>query len=139
MRGSVKNRNYVFTIFAGEHMLDGPLPLDPDDFPPWISFLVYQVELCPDTQRVHFQGYLECVGQQRWMRIKNEVPGFEAAHLEVRHGTQQQAIAYATKEDTRLYEGLTFGTPKEQGLYLSFALAIHQAFFFQVNVPILMR
>lgn len=49
-------RNYVFTLFEDQLLFpEGPPLLDGSLFPPWLTFVVYQRELCPDTARVHFQ------------------------------------------------------------------------------------
>ena len=42
----------------------------------------------------------ECIGKKS-MKQLHQIPGLERAHFEVRRGTAGQAIAYATKEDTR--------------------------------------
>jgi len=107
-------RNYCFTIAASDAVPDGPALLDPELFPPWLSYVVYQREIGEETNRMHFQGYLECVGKKSYAQIQ-AVPGFEGAHLEQRRGTQQQAIAYATKEDTRVEGPWEHGTKKSQG------------------------
>ena len=62
----------------------------------------------------HFQGYLECIGKKS-MKQLHEIPGLERAHFEVRRGSGAQAIAYATKMDTRVDGPWYYGEPKEQG------------------------
>lgn len=73
------------------------------------QYFVYQVEECPHTGAWHVQGYLEL---KRQMSM-NQVKGLfcESVHLEPRRGSQQQAIAYCTKTETRKVEPLHFGTP----------------------------
>lgn len=124
-----KARNYVFTLYADEaeppwrvfgrgpliEPIDGPLPLQPEDWPSYVSYSCWQLERCPDSGRLHYQGYLECVGQQLYTRLKAEIPGFEAAHFDIRRGTQEQARRYAMKEDTRVDGPFEFGELKEQG------------------------
>lgn len=107
-------RNYVFTIFGEADDEDGPRLLDSSTFPPWLSYVTYQLELCPETGRLHFQGYLECVGKKSYAQLQ-KIPGFETAHFEQRRGTQEQAVAYANKEDTRVDGPWTHGEAKAQG------------------------
>lgn len=96
-----QNRNFVFTQFRKESGEDSPRLLMPEDFPPWLSYVSYQLEMCPDTDRLHFQGYLECIGKKSFSQLA-AVNGFSGAHFEVRRGTQAQAISYTQKEDTRI-------------------------------------
>lgn len=121
-------RNYVFTInFPCVEHRDGrltfptiPRLLDFANFPSWITYCAYQLEVTFDEQtgkaNHHFQGYLECRGKKS-MKQLHEIEGLERAHFEIRRGSQQQAIAYATKTDDETYlEGpWTHGDPKAQG------------------------
>lgn len=106
-----KARNYVFTI----NFADGePTQLLSEEFPSWLTYVVWQLEL-GEEGTLHYQGYLECRGAQLFTRIQREVPGFEGAHFEVRRGSQEQAIAYAEKEDSRVDGPWHHGEPKAQG------------------------
>jgi len=126
-------RNYMFTLFEDVAVFpDGPPPFDEGLFPPWLAFMVYQRELCPETSRVHFQvsvlfspriwsvaldssqGYLECVGEKSFKQL-HEVYGLERCSFQQRRGTQEQAIAYASKEDTRVEGPWVYGVKKDQG------------------------
>lgn len=64
---------------------------------------------------VHIQGYVELKKTMRHPAVKNLL-GSRRYHLESRRGTQEGAIAYCEKEDTRI-EGLRLkiGTPSVQG------------------------
>lgn len=110
-----KARCYMFTLFAppGEDLL----LLDWDLFPDYCSYLVYQRELCPDTNREHFQGYLELNTPRPFTSLQRDCPQLATAHFERRRGTQAQAIAYCSKVDTRIDgEGpWEFGDRKAQG------------------------
>jgi len=79
-----------------------------------VSYCVYQLEVGANGTP-HFQGYVELVRKQRlsWMKRK-----FDArAHFEIRRGTQEEAMDYCMKEDTRVEGPFIFGTPRinEQG------------------------
>jgi len=114
-------RNYVFRIsFPFDEKKGGwfhgvPRLLDPHDFPHWLQYVVYSLELGEEGTH-HFQGYLECVGVKSYKQL-HEIPGFEGATFDRRRGTQAQAIAYASKIDDPTYlEGpWIHGHPKEQG------------------------
>lgn len=108
-------RNYMFTVFGdGEdplRLLDVSSWLDQG----WVTYVIYQRELCPDTAREHFQGYMEFNVQKRYTEIHAQLDGMSNAHLEPRRGPQHAAIAYCSKEDTRIEGPWIFGEPKNQG------------------------
>lgn len=104
-------RNYVFTInFADAEVTQ----LLSEEFPSWLTYVVWQLECGQENGTMHYQGYLECSGKKS-MKQLHAVPGFERSTLDVRRGTQGQAITYATKEDTRVDGPWFHGEPKEQG------------------------
>lgn len=104
-------RNFCFTI----NFADGEVTaLLPEEFPPWLTYAVWQLECGGDSHVMHYQGYIECSGKHSFRQVQN-VPGFERAALFVRRGTQGQAIAYGSKVDTRIDGPWVHGEPKEQG------------------------
>lgn len=79
--------------------------------PRGIKFIIYQEEQGHGEQTRHFQGYLECHCTHKIGWLKNN---FNArAHYEPRRGTQEEAIAYCCKEDTRVEGGMSgrYGQP----------------------------
>lgn len=80
------------------------------------SYVVGQYELCPSTQKQHFQGYLECQNGMSLKRVK-DLLGDQTAHLEPRKGSQKQAITYVTKLETRdeSMPSICHGIKKNQG------------------------
>jgi len=104
-----QNRNWCFTV----NNPDSQLAPEEDGWSVHVSFTTWQLELS-ETGTEHFQGYLECVGKKSLAQLK-ALPGLETAHLEVRRGTQSQAIAYANKADTRVEGPWSWGEAKEQG------------------------
>jgi len=66
-----------------------------------IKYAVYQHEKCPETERLHVQGYLEFSKSLRYAAIK-KLLGDPAVHLEARRGTREQAIEYCKKEESRI-------------------------------------
>lgn len=96
-------RNYCFTSFLV------PTP-DMDN----IQYMVYQQEECPTTKRRHYQGYVEFTKPFKMAGVKKLFKD-PTLHLEQRRGTQQQAIDYCKKKDTRVGEPFEIGTPAKQG------------------------
>lgn len=95
------SRAYVFTI-------NNPQNFDfPENWEDQFRYVTYQLE-CGESGTYHFQGYIECLKPTRVAAIKKIL---NTAHLEPRRGTQQQAINYAQKEDSRIAGPWTFGTP----------------------------
>jgi len=65
-----KARNVVFTI----NFSDGNVTqLLPEEFPSWVFFCVWQLEVGAEGT-MHYQGYMELVGQQTWSRL-HTIPG----------------------------------------------------------------
>lgn len=65
-----------------------------------LTFCVYQLER-GENGNIHYQGYIEFAERKRFPTVRDLLDG---AHVEKRRGNQQQAIAYCTKEETRLTE-----------------------------------
>lgn len=75
------------------------------------SFMIYQHELGENGTN-HLQGYVEFSGQKRISALKKIN---SSIHWESRRGTQQQAIDYCSKEDTRVMGPWEHGQRKAQG------------------------
>lgn len=75
-----------------------------------ILYICFGKEICPDTKRLHWQGYAEFSKQNTKKRVK-ELFGSNEIHVDPRRGTQKQAIDYC-KKDGDFYE---FGELKKQG------------------------
>lgn len=117
MKSDVRARNIMFTLFKsdqpdaallaenelGEVRVDvGALPPLNCESWPKVQFVIYQIEKCPDTGRLHYQGYMEFGEQVRFSWIKKNVPELARAHFDERRGSQDQAIAYCTKQESRV-------------------------------------
>lgn len=88
-------RNWCFTSYAVEEKLDWEeLSLA------GVRYVVYQLEKCPDTGRMHYQGYMETKKGKRLAGMK-KLPGLGGAHFSVRRGTRKQARDYCMKEESR--------------------------------------
>lgn len=82
-----RHRNWCFTSFKND--------IDGDD--ERIQYICWGRETCPDTGTIHLQGYVELRQGYSLERTKLILRD-PALHLEVRRGTQQQAIEYCRKD-----------------------------------------
>lgn len=104
------SRNYVFTCYpeaANEltaeevalyyaHNLE---ELFSDDL---FAYVIVNIEECPETKRMHWQGYMELTRPARYSAITSRVPLLEnTTRFAARRGTQQQAIDYCKKTESR--------------------------------------
>lgn len=101
----VQSKRWTFTCFD---LSDKFWQIDEDRLMVWVEqdveYLTMQEEVCPETGRHHWQGFVIfkrrkdmtwC--QRRWPR---------GTHFEVARGTNEQNVAYCTKEDSRAENGL---------------------------------
>lgn len=65
-------------------------------FPRYIRKVFGGLEKCPTTDKVHFQGAIQCQTQQRFSALKKWLP---TAHLEVARSAEA-LVKYAMKQDT---------------------------------------
>lgn len=96
-----RHRNYCFTSFIDpfEHKLT------PDN----TKYVIVGREVCPDTGRVHFQGYVEFCGART---IQSAKALLGECHLEPRRGTPAEAAEYCRKDGNVILE---FGIISKQG------------------------
>lgn len=78
-----------------------------------VTYYVYQKEIAPTTGREHWQGYIEFESPVRFATMKKHVFGDDTVHLEPRMGSQEDAIEYCMKEETRApgEQPVVWGTP----------------------------
>lgn len=84
--------NWCFTSFKDDIVV-------PDHHNQFV-YCVYQREVAPETQKEHWQGYIEFKRSVK-MNVVKQLFNDNALHLEPRQGTRDQARAYCMKEDTR--------------------------------------
>ncbi len=97
-------RNYCFTLFEQ----GTGLPTWSPDWQNSVRYCVYQWELCPKTNRLHMQGYVELTKVAKWPGVK-KIFGYTTLHLGRRQGSPEQAREYCIKEDTRICKGEEWG------------------------------
>ncbi len=83
-----------------------PIPFDVEK----MDYLVYQKEVGRNGTP-HFQGYCEFKTKKRLAAVK-ELLGGDSVHIERRMGTQEAAIRYCKKDDSRVAGPWEFGEPK---------------------------
>lgn len=105
-------RNWVFTSFLPLLDIKEMLEVSHEDGD--IVFAVYQEERGEKTLRTHVQGYIECSGKPTRKQAQRMI-GDEKCHVEARAGTQQQAIDYCSKIDTRIEGPFVIGECKRRG------------------------
>jgi len=76
------------------------------------TYYVFQLEECPRTSKLHYQGYIEFDAAMSFSFVKKLLC---QAHWEPRRGSQKQAIAYCTKDETRYGGPWSDGTLKVAG------------------------
>lgn len=78
-----------------------------------ITYAIWQKEMCPKTEKIHFQGYLELKEGKSLKWLKEHID--KKAHWEPRMGSQQHTINYCSKTESRIEGPWIIGTPKSQG------------------------
>lgn len=73
-----------------------------------LNYICWGTEICPNTGKTHYQGYMEFNQQVRLSTLKNVLP---TTHFEERKGSQSDAIDYC-KKDGKFVE---YGTKSKQG------------------------
>lgn len=81
---------------------------------PHCKYLVYQTEMCPDTGRIHYQGYAE-FDQPMTLGQLRALDGIPNAHWEPRGGTAAQGKEYCTKPESRIDGPWEMGEMSQQG------------------------
>lgn len=128
-------RNWVFTVqtsvFRGDEGGSGGCPdTDVPEWDPWgvdfceetTRYCIAGAEICPNTKRYHWQGYLEVNKPMDLGPIK-QLLGCNHVHLEPRRGTQAQAIEYCKKPDSGVQDEdgnkivFEFGQPGNDGVH----------------------
>lgn len=61
------------------------------------SYMCYGVEICPETKKIHYQGYVEFNEGISMAQIKKRFND-KQMHIETRRGSQSEAINYCMKD-----------------------------------------
>jgi len=90
-RQTDKSSRWAFTAYEDQWSLF-------ETIPPGIAEWGWNAEMCPKTNRRHYQGYLRTSQQQRFAWLKKLLPG---VHLEVAKNWDALKL-YCQKEETRI-------------------------------------
>lgn len=90
MSGARRYRNLCFTVFNYDAALEVTLQSLP------CKYLVYGREICPDTKRLHLQGYIEFLDAKTISSFQKGVGN--NAHCESRKGKPSEAAEYCKKD-----------------------------------------
>lgn len=105
-------RHWVFTVFGEFATEDGLVrfqqKIETHKTDTGIRYLIGQVELCPDTDRLHIQGYVEFTRPKRRRAVVAALA--DGCHVEPRQGSRDSARDYARKEETRKFGPIEIGT-----------------------------
>lgn len=77
---------------------------------PGFFYYISQVEMAPETNKKHVQGYIELDKPRRLGAFK-KLAHWRSAHLEPRRGTATEARAYCMKEESRIQGSLLMSYP----------------------------
>lgn len=110
LSGNARTRGLKFWMVTCFDLVQFKVPTEHADF----SYMIYQVEQCPETQRMHIQGYLELKKQTTFLKTKAMFAP-AVVHLEGRKArTAAPAIAYCSKEETRVSGPFEFGARPDE-------------------------
>lgn len=92
-------KNWCWTLHDPTELEVGKLIADHDG----ISYIVWQEETCPDTGRIHLQGYVQFQEKARLAKAKKILLGDKnhRVHMESAKGTPDENKTYCTKEGGR--------------------------------------
>ena len=82
-----------------------------------VKYYVVQQEICPQSGRMHWQGYMELPHSMTRAQIQTAIFDDPTVHIEQRRGTAIQAQAYCMKIETRApgTQPTEYGEMSEQG------------------------
>lgn len=75
-----------------------------------ILYYVFQVEKCPETSRLHYQGYCELSKVQRMSWLKKNIG--DKHHYLIPNGDAMSNVNYCTKESSRVEDPISEGEYK---------------------------
>ena len=90
-----KLRNYCFTLHA-ETLPTLEFPEDD------VRYAIWQTEKCPETGRLHYQGYLELAKPMRIVAVKNLLPNSKARILSLGVVLETKPATTAARRRPRL-------------------------------------
>lgn len=108
--GGNKFQRVCFTAHEDKEAEESNRPSPDVDSPKWkatVNFVVFQMERCPRTRRIHWQGYIEFKKQVRFAAIKDLLKC--KCHLIKCLGDRLTNVTYCTKNDSAVMHPDTGG------------------------------
>lgn len=99
-------KDWCFTLYDSEDT-------EPEKWKEKVSFCVWQREKCPETGRLHLQGFVQFKRKERLSALKKLHP---TAHWEKRRGSAEEAAGYCEKDDTRVAGPWKYGEMSSRGM-----------------------
>lgn len=87
-----QHKNWTFTVFFQDEAVEKDWFKKLEDI---VDYACYGRELCPETKREHFQGYIQFKNRKRMSALKVLHP---TAHWEIARGTDQSNYDYCSKD-----------------------------------------
>lgn len=114
MPRAAQARSWVFTSFqTGLAPALANKQID-NEVRPRMRYLIFQIEKCPDTDRLHLQGYVQFKDPTRLGAVQRFI-GDEGAHCEKANGSASQNKDYCSKPDSRQEGPWEIGEAAGQG------------------------
>lgn len=105
-RSRVQSKRWTFTCFD---LSEEFWKIDDQRLVTWceqdVEYMVFQEEECPDTHRHHWQGFVIFKKRKDLSWLQRRFP--RGTHFETAKGTNEQNVAYCTKEESRVLGGLS--------------------------------
>lgn len=103
------SRNWLFTYYPAdkEGVAKPGLPQDPEEYKGLFNevttkFLIFQRELCPRTNRLHWQGFVVFRSSVRQGGCQSKLGLDPKLHCDAAGGTALDNIVYCSKEESRI-------------------------------------
>lgn len=77
-------------------------------------YMIYQQELCPETKKLHWQGFVIMDKRVRMTTVKDSL-GSKSIHVEQCKGSAEQNREYCTKSKSKVGEAKEFGHCPKHG------------------------
>jgi hypothetical protein len=68
-----------------------------------VNYVIYQLELCPTTQRKHYQFYIQVEKECEFAKVKAIFP--ESTHIDASKGSSNDNQLYCSKTESRIEDG----------------------------------
>lgn len=111
-------RYWTFTCYDLDWQPPVPYPENTPKGKVLIRYLIYQMEECPETKMVHFQGYVQFLKQLRLTGAQEALGLPKETHMEISKKPPQANILYCSKLESRAEPGkepFQWGVPNITG------------------------